>query len=227
MIAQNPKFDLTTLGAVFNDDDYAFSSAAQAYLATTNIPGTRTKFKEQQDALKNNTSSVVNEGWRNYNKVIEAMTQTLKENNPPYSPDKGYGKAILDTVKKSFIADMEKQNNLWYKAKTSPGFSDNQRDVISNLTIAANTPELWSDLAKQSRWHTVVDYLNFRYNVYDELKRRGTTIDSKQASDVRQAVDTYVFNLRNKDINFGKFYDRYFDGDKFDFVFEEPNMEGK
>lgn len=224
MIAQNPKFDLTALGAVFNDDDYAFSSAAQAYLTTHAIPGTKTKFKEQGNALQNNTSSIVGSGWNKWNTLVEVVTQQLLMNNPPYSTGRGYGKVVLDNYKKGFIENMKTENNLWYQEKTNPSFGSRQRDVIDSLTIAANTPKLWADLVKQPRWHTLVNYLNFRYEIYDALKARGTTIDADKASDIRQTADTYVATLRQSDTNFGKFYDRYFDGDSFTHVFNETDI---
>ncbi len=224
MIAQNPKFDLTALGAVFNDDDYAFSSAAQAYLTTHAIPGTKTRFKEQGDALQNNTSSIVNSGWGKWNKLIEIVTQELISNDPPYSTSRGYGKAVLDSYKKDFVENMKTENNLWYQEKTNVAFGSRQRDVVDSLTIAANSPKLWAELAKQPRWHTLVDYLNFRYEIYDALKSRGTTIDANKASDIRQKADMYVEKLRKSDTNFGKFYDRYFDGDSFTHVFNETNI---
>ena len=33
--------------------------------------------------------------------------------------------------------------------------------------------------------------------------------------------DAIVNDMRKKDLEFGRFYDRYFDGDKFDYVYEE------
>jgi hypothetical protein len=86
--------------------------------------------------------------------------------------------------------------------------------------MAASDPKLWKDLQKIPRWTNVVNYLNFRYDIYDELKRRKTTIDSPRARDLRNDVDEFVYNLRKSDLNFGKFYDRYFSRDTFDYVVE-------
>ena len=73
-------------------------------------------------------------------------------------------------------------------------------------STAANTPKLWNDLKKQPQWINIVNYLNFRYDIYDELKRRKTTIDSSRATDLAGKVAGYVEALR-KDSNFAKFYD--------------------
>ena len=89
--------------------------------------------------------------------------------------------------------------------------------------MAANNDALWADLEKIPRWTNVVNYLNFRYIIHDELKRRKTTIDSPKARDLRESADIFVYQLRKKDIYFGKFYDRYFTRDKFDFVVDEEN----
>lgn len=213
--------NLSVLGAVFNDDDYAFSSTAQAYLTTHAIPGTRKKFKEQGAALENNRSSIVNKGWKDWNSMIEIVTQEVINNN--YDPATGYGKTIIDTYKKNFTEQMKTDNNLWYEEKLAISASNRSNDTIKALTIAANTPKLWSQLAKQPRWHTLVDYLNFRYDVYDALKQRGATINSDKASDIRDKANQYVAKLRREDINFGKYYDRYFDGDEFNYVYEAPS----
>lgn len=213
--------DLTVLGAVFNDDNFAFSSTAQAYLIEKNIPGTSEKFKSQQDALKNNVSSIVSKGWKDWNALIENVTVTLRESDPPRDVTSGYGASILDAYKKDFIAKMKTENNLWYEEKMSPSFQNKISDTVKVLTIAANTPKLWKDLAKQPRWHTVVDYLNYRYEVYDELQKRGTTFGTDKARDIRIKTLQYVGELRRQDPQFGKFYDRYFDGDEFQTVYEE------
>jgi hypothetical protein len=213
------KNNLSVLGAVFNDEDFAFSSSARAYLLTNNIPGTSKRFKDEADSLDVATSSVVNSGWRKWNKLIEIVTLEIKADK--LNPASGYGKTILDTYKKNFVAKMETDNNLWYKEKTSPDFGSKRNNAIDALTIAANTPELWKDLAKQPRWHTIVDYLNFRYYVKEELEARGVPITSDNAIDIREKANQYVAGLRNSDISFGKFYDRYFDEDTFDYVYTE------
>jgi hypothetical protein len=218
MVATVGEKNLSVLGAVFNDDDYNFSSTAQAYLVTNAIPGTRTKFKEQGAALDNARSSIVTDGWRKWNQLIETVTLSLRDSN--LSSASGYGKVVLDTYKKNFVNQMREENSLWVKEKESASFAEKRNSTIDALTIAANS-DMWKDLAKQPRWHTIVDYLNFRYDVYDELKRRNTTITTDKAIDIQRKANEYVAKLRLEDINFGKFYDRYFDGDEYNYVPEE------
>ena len=213
--------DLRTLGAVFNDENYAFSSSAQAWLQTHKIPYTDKLFTSSQTALENSRSAIVNKGWKEWNKMIEIVQTSLLNNNPPYSPASGYGKAILDTYKQNFMEKMKTDNKIWYEEKLDRDSSAGLKNVVDNLTIAANTPELWKDLSKQARWHSITEYLNFRYYIYDKLKERRVPITSDKAYDIRQEVDDFVVNLRQNDINFGKFYDRYFDGDDFTHVYEE------
>lgn len=227
MIAQlGEDADLSVLGAVFNDDDYAFSGSAQAYLMSKSIPGTRKKFTDQSAALDNNRSSIVNKGWQDWTAMKEIVSQAIESNDPPYNPASGYGKTILDAYKESFIEQMKTQNNLWYEVKVNPGFETKINNTVKALTIAANTPEMWKDLSKQTRWHSITDYLNFRYDIYDELKRRGVTIASKEASDLREQVENFTYALRKQDVNFGRFYDRYFEDDTFSYVYEEPQFTG-
>lgn len=214
------KGNLSALGAIFNDENYAFSSSAQAYLVSNSIPGTKQKFKEQGAALDNSRSSIVNKGWADYNKMIEIVSDEITKSN--YDPGSGYGMAILKQYKDAFTEQMRTQNNLWYEEKQGSGFQKKLVDTISAVTTAVNTPGLWQDLAKQDRWHTIVEYLNFRYDVYDVLKYRQTGIDSDKAIDIRFAADAKVAELRKQNIEFGKFYDRYFSNDDFSYVVEEP-----
>ena len=224
MVANIDKGNLRVLGAVFNDDDYAFSAKARAYLSGTNIPGLGKRFQTEADALDIATSSTVNKGWREWNKQIKIIRQEIL--NDFKSPDSGYGKTILDTFKKSIEEDMKLTNNLWWNDKNGKNFSSSRNNTIDVLTIAANTPELWKDLAKQPRWHSIVDYLNFRYFVKEELEKRGVTIVSDKAVDIREQVSIYTGKLMSNDVNFENFYNRHLDGDTFDHVYEEV-VKGK
>jgi hypothetical protein len=210
--------DLRTLGAVFNDENYAFSSSAQAWLQTNTIPGTRKQFVDSQSALENARSAIVNEGWRNWTLLIDTTSRLLLQNDPPYDPSRGYGKAILDSYKEAFIEKMKTDNKTWYDEKMDRDSTSKLKNVVDNLSLAANDDKLWADLSKQARWHTIVEYLNFRYYIKEKLEKRNATITSDRAYDIREEVDTYVFNLRRDDINFGKFYDRYFSNDNFVYV---------
>lgn len=213
--------DLRVLGAVFNDTDYAFSSSAQAWLTTHSIPNTKKKFRDQQSALENTRSSIVGKGWKDWNVLVESVTQAIEQNDPPYDPASSYGKAILDGYKKAFVESMKTQNPLWVAEKADRDTNSKLNNIVDVLTIAANDPKLGADLARQARWHSIVEYLNFRYYVKDRLTKRGVTIDSKAASDIRTEADRFVLQLRKEDVNFGKFYDRYFDNDNFQWVTQE------
>lgn len=220
VIAMGPDKDLRTLGAVFNDENYAFSSSAQAWLQTNTIPGTKDLWTGSQTALENARSSLVNEGWNNWTKLKEVVSGMLLQNNPPYSPTSGYGKSVLDSYKKAFIEKMKTDNQIWWEEKQDRDTNASLKNVVDNLTIAANNEKLWADLSKQARWHSIIDYLNFRFYIKDKLDVRGVPLTSDKAYDIRNEVDNYVLNLRSNDINFGKFYDRYFDNDDFKYVRE-------
>lgn len=215
--------DITALGAVFNDDNYAFSSAADAYLRTQKIPGLDAKYKASEASLENMKSTIVNKGWTDWFKLIQVVSTEMKK--PPYNldPARGYGDVVLQQYKDAFIEQQKVENPMWYDEKVnSSGGGDSGRmaSVIKAVTIAANTPEMWKDLSQQPRWSAIVEYMNFRYQINDELKRRDIGYDTKSAIDLRNAVTLKVWELRNKDVKFGQFYDRYFDGDDFSVVFD-------
>jgi hypothetical protein len=223
--------DLTALGAVFNDDNYAFSSSADAYLRTQKIPGLDAKYKSSEAALENMKSVIVNQGWDGWFKLIQVVSTEMKK--PPYNldPARGYGAEVLQQYKDSFVEQQKTKNPMWYDIKeNSKGGGDTGQlaSVIKAVTIAANTPEMWKDLSQQPRWSAIVEYMNFRYEINDELKNRKLSYGTKAAIDVQNKVTLKVWELRNKDVKFGQFYDRYFDGDDFSFVFDyEPPKRSK
>lgn len=221
MVAAVGDRDLSALGAVFNDDNYTFSSAADAYLRTRNIPGLKQKFKDSEASLLNIKSAVVNKGWNEWYKLIQVVSTEMQK--PPYNldPARGLGETYLRQYKDAFIKKQEIDNPMWAKEKelqSGGGASGRMASVIDTITIGANTPKMWKDLSQQPRWFAIAEYMNFRYTIYDELKRRGTSYANNDSVDLRNAVSLKVWELRNKDIKFGQFYDRYFDGDDFSYV---------
>jgi len=235
LVQKNPDFirklvatlgveNASVLGSIFNDDNYAFSSAANAWLNSNKIPGTEKFFKNADSALEAERSGVVNSGWNKYNKFVETVTLAIEESVPGRTAAKGYGKILFDKYKDAFIEQQKTNNNIWWNEWDNLGSisgASRRNATVKALTMAASDPKLWKDLQKIPRWTNVVNYLNFRYDIYDELKRRKTTIDSPRARDLRNDVDEFVYNLRKSDLNFGKFYDRYFSRDTFDYVVEE------
>ena len=215
--------NLAALGAVFNDDNYAFSSAADAFLRTQKIPGLDSKYKSSEASLENMKSTIVNKGWTDWFKLIQVVSTEMKK--PPYNldPARGYGDVVMQQYKDAFIEQQKTENPMWYDEKiNSSGGGDKGRmaSVIKAVTIAANTPSMWKDLSQQPRWSAIVEYMNFRYEINDELKRRDVGYDTKSAIDLRNKVTLKVWELRNKDVKFGQFYDRYFDGDDFSVIFD-------
>jgi len=220
--------NLTVLGAIFNDDDYAFSSAAQAFLQDTKIPGAgNKKFRDVSDAFENMRSSIVSKGWKDYFALEQIVKDEFSKASPPINAYGGYGQEILKQFKNAYVESQKVQNNLWwneYNQQSYGGAGSRQADTVAALTIALNDDKLWSQLAKQPKYHMIADYLSYRYTVKDRLDQMGTTIDSKKATWLRNEVSRTVGQMRMADVNFDKFYTRYFENDKFDFVYEEPGV---
>lgn len=218
--------NLTVLGAIFNDDDYAFSSAAQAVLQDTKIPGAgNRKFRDVSDAFENGRSILVSKGWKDYFVIEQTLKDEFARVTPAINPYKGYGAAVLKQYKQAFVDAAKVDNNLWwqeYNAQAGGGTGSRQADTVTALTIALNDDKLGPILLKQPKFHAVADYLNYRRYVNSMLKRMGTTFDSQKATQLRTQVMLNIAELRASDINFDKLYIRYFENDKFDFVYEEP-----
>lgn len=223
--------NFTALGAIFNDSEFAFSSTADNYLKTISIPGfPEKKFKDSQNARESMQSTIVNKGWSDWFKLIEVVSTEMQKPEFNLNPAKGYGATVLDNYKKAFIEQQKLTNPMWYDEKVSQsGGGDNgkQAAVIKAITIAANTPDMWKDLSQQPRWYTIVEYMNFRYDVQDELKRRDISYGTKAAQDVKEMVNQKVWELKKKDVQFAKFYERYFGSDDFSYTFDYTPPSGR
>lgn len=213
--------NLTVLGAIFNDDNYAFSSAAQNYLQNTKIPGVgNKKFRDISSAFENARSGIISRGWTNFFKLEDVVKNYMVNSDPPISTETTYGQQIIKQFKDSYIEQMKEQNKLWYDEYQSNKSSGRREATIKALTVAVENDNLWNDLKKQPKWHLVVDYLNYRFYVNGMLKQMGTTIDSNKAYWLKNQVDTKVMQLKAQDSGFSKLYDRYLSEDDFQFVYE-------
>lgn len=222
--------NFTAMGAVFNDSNFAFSASAEDYLLSKSIPGfPNQKFKETQGSRESMQSTIVNKGWDDWFKLIQVVSTAIQKPEYNLDPSSGYGATILQSYKDAFIEQQKLANPMWYDEKTSAtGGGDNgkQAAVVKAITIAANTPAMWKDLSQQPRWFAIVEYMNFRYTVQSELKRRGVSYGSKSAQDVKEMVDRKVWELKRKDVQFAKFYERYFGSDDFSFTYDYAPPSG-
>ena len=217
------KGDLTTLGAIFNDENYAFSSSAQAWLTRTKIPGTTKKFVDTADAFAQGRSSLVSQGWNEFFKVQEIVADSLKNAATPIDPNSKYGQAIVNQYVDAFVQTQKRDNQIWfteYDSQARGGAGSRQADTVIALTIAIENDKMWKDLSKQPKWELILDYMKYRYQVTQRLKAMGTTIEANKVGWLRDEVNTTVAAMRAQNTEFAKFHDRYFKNDKFDFVYE-------
>jgi hypothetical protein len=211
---------ISVLGAIFNDDDYAFSSQAQAYLQSSKIPFLNKAFKEFGAPLEAARNSIVGKGWSDWTKFLETVKQEVASTEPYYNPNKGSGAMIVDFYKDQYLQNQKQTNPLWYEEYLGSGGygSTRQNKTVDALTYVLNDDKMWKDLSQNPRWYSVIQYLNFRYDVNEELKRLGTTIDGNNALYVREEVANFVDTLKKQSPDFVLFYERYFGNDKFDYV---------
>ena len=213
--------NISILGAIFNDDDYAFSSKAQAYLESSKIPFINKTFKEYGAPLEGARNSIVNKGWREWTRFMDTLRQEVRDGDPSYNPNRGYGARVVDYYKEQYLAEQAEKNPLWYEEYIGGGGYGNTRQhrLVDSLSYALNDDKMWKDLSQNPRWYAVIQYLNFRYDVNSELNRLGTTIDSNAARFLREDVNEFVDSLKRQSPDFGLFYERYFANDKFDYVY--------
>jgi hypothetical protein len=217
------KGDLTTLGSIFNDEDYAFSSSAQAYLSRTKIPGTTKRFRDSADAFQQGRSALVSKGWNDFFKLQSIVEEQLKNAANPIDPTGKYGQAIVNKYVDGFVEAQKKDNPIWfteYDKQAQGGAGSRQADTVIALTVAIEDDKLWNNLSKQPKWELILNYMQYRYDVSKRLEAMNTTIDAKKVSWLRDEVASTVAAMRAQNTEFAKFHDRYFKNDKFDFVYE-------
>lgn len=211
---------ISALGAIFNDDDYAFSSKAQAYLQSSKIPFLNKAFKEYGAPLESSRNSIIGRGWDEWTKYIEQIKQEIGSSEPYYNPNRGAGAQLVDYYKDLYLENQKRTNPLWYEEYMGSGGygSVRQKKVVDSLTYVLNDNNMWKDLSQNPRWYSVINYLNFRYEVNGRLKAMNSTIDGTNAIWIRQEVSEYVDLLKKQSPDFVEFYERYFANDKFDYV---------
>ena len=213
--------NLGVLGAIFRDDTGAFSKEAALYLESSSIPGTSQKFKNTADYRQANRSNIVSQGWDDWNKLITIVTEEMDAAG--YSVASGYGKAVMDVYKEQFIAAQKEKNPIWYSEKTAgPDLSLSKlEDTVTTVTIALTDPKIWKVLSKQPLMHTIADYMDMRYDVNQILTESNITYNSQAGAALKEKVNIIVEDMKKKDINFGKWYERYFGNDDFSYVYQE------
>jgi hypothetical protein len=150
--------DLSALGAIFNDDNYAFSSSADAYLRTQKIPGLDAKYKSSEASLENMKSTIVNKGWTDWFKLIQVVSTEMKK--PPYNldPARGYGDVVLQQYKDAFIEQQKTENPMWYEN----GTLDLRGNLVSSFTGYGGTTAAgasWSMTINQALFEFETSYM--------------------------------------------------------------------
>ena len=127
---------------------------------------------------------------------------------------------MVDYYKDLYLENQKRTNPLWYEEYMGSGGygSVRQKKVVDSLTYVLNDNNMWKDLSQNPRWYSVINYLNFRYEVNGRLKAMNSTIDGTSAIWIRQEVSEYVDLLKKQSPDFVEFYERYFANDKFDYV---------
>ena len=180
-------------------------------------------FKEYGAPLEEMRNAVVNKGWREWTAYMDSVRQEVRDGDPSYNPNRGYGANIVEYYRDLYIENQKTKNPLWYEEYVGGGGYGNTRQhrLVKALTYALNDNKMWKDLSQNPRWYAVIQYLNFRYDVNEELNRLGTTFESNVAANIRGDVNEFVDSLKRQSPDFGLFYERYFANDKFDYIPEE------
>lgn len=151
---------------------------------------------------------MVSKGWFEYQKVNGAIQTKLQERktNGGSASLSAKSNADLKNIRDQYIAQLKADNAQWANAFDS-GSGGRQADTF--LRTAAQAVADRPDLMQRSDFQALDEYLMVRRVYQQELDKRGlSSIDNKNAADLKKAWDEFVLGLVNADIGFQQMYNR-------------------
>jgi len=205
LIAKNPEYGWFVVGDANNG---AFSSTIYKKQREQAVaPGSTTKFRESQDPYKAIASTRATLGWDTYNKgndYIESqrIARGLKSLNSKGAED-------LLAAKQQFIAELSAENPDWATAR---GKIDTNK--VDNFLKFAKEMTLDKRTAKRPDIKAVADYFAGREYIRGLLaQRKSQSLDNTENLDIKEKWDSFIGDLIDENITFGRVYTRILEND--------------
>lgn len=205
LIAKKPEYGWFVVGEA-NAGEFS-PTVYQKQRETPVAPGSTMKMRESQDPYEAINATEAAKGWMLYNKgnaIIEAerIRRGLKSLNSRRAQD-------LAQMKKDFISQLESENPAWAEQR---GKIDTKK--VINFLQFANEATKDPRLANRPDIKSVADYIKGREIIMQALaNRRFKTIDNRRNADLKEAWDTFVGDLLDKDLTFANIYNRMLEKD--------------
>lgn len=199
-----------------------FDDAAYTWQLKTPVGGTgEVTYRDKVDADTAMKEAKIKTGWIEYNKFMQWLEAETAASGFETIEDRGA--EWLKETRKNFIDDLAKNNEAWgirFKEEFSP---EGYRKNIRAINAIINDPDFMdSDIAKnEPAWDYVIDYMDFRDYIIQELERREATggsrgYDANSNADIRRGVELFVAERKAQSPKFTLWYDRYLAADQFD-----------
>jgi hypothetical protein len=199
-----------------------FDDASYTWQLNTPVGGTgEVTYRDNVDADTAMREAKIKSGWVEYNKFSQWLNAEIEAAGFETIEDRGA--EYLKDARKNFIDDLAGKNQAWgirFKEEFSPaGYRKNIRAIN---TIINNADFMDSDIAKnEPAFDYLIDYMDFRDFVVQELERRGATggaksLDANSNDDIRRGIALFVAERKAQSPKFSLWYDRYLEADQFE-----------
>lgn len=154
-------------------------------------------------------------GWILYRDGMNALDAMLEEAG--FTSYQQSGAETFKDMKDLLVADVASQYPEWDEQRLK--FDRGEWKVmIRNVEMILDNKEFMRDHGEEPLWVDVRGWLDARNDMGDLLvqrKREGgsSNIDASSNIDLRTAWDLFIFDLRQKNLKFSEFYNRFLDYD--------------
>lgn len=226
-IAKNPEFGWFFAGAEnltggFNQGVY------HAQFRNRIGPGTSTTFRSRRDPLEVARDAMVEQGWREYQQVNQAIQLKLEEAGLRSLSAKGA--EPLRLLKQQFVADLSARNPDWAADYGAGGSAEARVEEFLNFAVRALRSH--KDLQRRGDMLALTEYLEVRGAVREALADRFDpgwrerrlpdgrpapmptfSINRQDAADLKAIWDDFTAHLIARDLGFEQMWSRVLEHD--------------
>lgn len=161
--------------------------------------------KSPAEAAKEN---VVSQGWiqyRDFAGLLNTKLETRKANGGKITIT-AKSNADLKDYRDKFVDQLTRENPAWREDYDATGSGSSLREFFD---VTEQAKKDHPELAKRGDFEALAKYREGRAIVQDQLANVGLrSLDSYEATSIREAWETWVANLVNSDLGFQQMYQR-------------------
>lgn len=190
---------------------------------TTISPGTSEKFRGKSTPTEAIAKNEARKGWAIYRKMTAMIDAKLADRGltsleQAGAEDLKYTKSViidaLATEKDPVTGQSNGQPSAWFiDYRDTDGLKSAKN--INGLRKIISNPKFMADNGQDPTWKSVAAYLQMRDALARNLAARPSgSIDAEENSDLKYALDYYVYQLKAGDVEFADIYERFLSQDR-------------